>query len=146
MTLEIRLLQSFPGFRLDVDLTLPGGVSCLFGRSGSGKTSIVNAVAGLLRPESARIVLDGTPLHDLPPHRREVGYVFQDARLFPHLTVAENLTYGPRVRRRKPEGMDRIVELWASARFWRGGPARCRGARSNASRSAGRFCRGPGFF
>lgn len=111
MTLEIRLLQSFPGFRLDVDLTLPGGVSCLFGRSGSGKTSIVNAVAGLLRPESARIVLDGTPLHDLPPHRREVGYVFQDARLFPHLTVAENLTYGPRVRRRKPEGMDRIVEL-----------------------------------
>jgi molybdate transport system ATP-binding protein len=86
-------------------------VSCLFGRSGSGKTSIVNVVAGLLRPDSARIVLDGVALHDLPPHRREVGYVFQDARLFPHLTVAQNLTYGPRVRREAPQGMERIVDL-----------------------------------
>ena len=111
MTLEIRIAHAFPGFRLDVDLTLPGGLTSLFGRSGSGKTSIVNAVAGLLRPDQARIVLDGVALHDLPPHRREVGYVFQDARLFPHLTVAENLTYGPRIRRQRPQGMDRIVEL-----------------------------------
>lgn len=111
MTLEVHLRHGFPGFRLEVDLTLPGGVSCLFGRSGSGKTSIVNVVAGLLRPDAARIVLDGVPLHDLAPHRREVGYVFQDARLFPHLTVAQNLTYGPRVRRQPPQGMDRIVDL-----------------------------------
>jgi molybdate transport system ATP-binding protein len=111
MTLELRLAHAFPGFRLEVDLTLPGGLTCLFGKSGSGKTSIVNAVAGLLRPDEARIVLDGVALHDLPPHRREVGYVFQDARLFPHLTVADNLTYGPRVRRQRPQGMDRIVEL-----------------------------------
>lgn len=111
MTLEIHLRHAFPDFRLEVDLKLPQGVSCLFGRSGSGKTSIVNAVAGLLRPDSARIVLDGVALHDVPPHRREVGYVFQDARLFPHLTVAQNLTYGPRVRRLRPEGMDRIVGL-----------------------------------
>ena len=111
MTLEIRIVHPFPGFRLDVDLTLPGGLTCLFGKSGSGKTSIVNAVAGLLRPDQARIVLDGVALHDLPPHRREVGYVFQDARLFPHLTVAQNLTYGPRVRGHAPEGMDRIVGL-----------------------------------
>ncbi|WP_374431568.1 molybdenum ABC transporter ATP-binding protein [Tabrizicola sp.] len=111
MTLEIRIAHAFADFRLDVDLTLPGGLTCLFGKSGSGKTSIVNAVAGLLRPESARIVLDGVALHDLPPHRREVGYVLQDARLFPHLTVAQNLTYGPRVRRQPPQGMDRIVDL-----------------------------------
>lgn len=111
MTLEVRLRHDFPGFRLEIDLTLPGGLTCLFGRSGSGKTSIVNAVAGLLRPDHARIVLDGVALHDLPPHRREVGYVFQDARLFPHMTVAENLTYGPRVRGLRPEGMDRIVAL-----------------------------------
>lgn len=111
MTLEIRLAHAFPDFRLDVDLSLPGGLTCLFGKSGSGKTSIVNAVAGLLRPDQARIVLDGVALHDLPPHRREVGYVFQDARLFPHLTVAQNLTYGPRVRGHAPEGMDRIVGL-----------------------------------
>lgn len=111
MTLEIRLAHRFPDFRLEVDLTLPGGLTCLFGKSGSGKTSIVNAVAGLLRPDQARIVLDGVALHDLAPHKREVGYVFQDARLFPHLTVRENLTYGPRVRRQKPEGLDRIVAL-----------------------------------
>lgn len=111
MTLEIRLSHAFPDFRLEVDLTLPGGLTCLFGRSGSGKTSIVNAVAGLLRPDQARIVLDGVALHDLPPYRREVGYVFQDARLFPHLTVAQNLTYGPRVRRQQPRGLDRIVAL-----------------------------------
>lgn len=111
MTLDIHLRHAFPGLALEVDLTLPAGVNCLFGRSGSGKTSIVNAVAGLLRPDAARIVLDGMPLHDLAPHRREVGYVFQDARLFPHLTVAQNLTYGPRVRRQPPQGMDRIVAL-----------------------------------
>ena len=111
MTLEIRIAHRFAGFRLEVDLTLPGGLTCLFGRSGSGKTSIVNAVAGLLRPDAARIVLDGVALHDLPPHKREVGYVFQDARLFPHLTVARNLTYAARIRGLRPDGLDRIVEL-----------------------------------
>ncbi|MFM7444650.1 MAG: molybdenum ABC transporter ATP-binding protein, partial [Tabrizicola sp.] len=111
MTLDIHLRHAFPGFRLEVDMVLPGGLTCLFGRSGSGKTSIVNAVAGLLRPDEARILLDGSVLNDLPPHRRDVGYVFQDARLFPHLTVAENLTYGPRVRGRKVAGMGHVVEL-----------------------------------
>lgn len=111
MTLDIHLRHAFPDFRLEVDMVLPGGLTCLFGRSGSGKTSIINAVAGLLRPDEARIVLDGSVLNDLPPHRREIGYVFQDARLFPHLTVLENLTYGARVRRRKVAGLERIVEL-----------------------------------
>jgi molybdate transport system ATP-binding protein len=111
MTLDIHLRHTFPGFQLSVDMTLPGGLTCLFGRSGSGKTSIINAVAGLLRTDEARIVLDGSALNHLPPHQREVGYVFQDARLFPHLTVAENLTYGPRMRGRKVEGFDRIVDL-----------------------------------
>jgi molybdate transport system ATP-binding protein len=109
MTLELSLSHAFPDFRLDVDMVLPDGLTCLFGRSGSGKTSIVNAVAGLLLPDRARIVLDGLVLNDLPPHRRDIGYVFQDARLFPHLTVKDNLTYGPRVRGRKVEGFDRIV-------------------------------------
>lgn len=111
MTLDIHLRHVFPDFRLDVDMVLPGGLTCLFGRSGSGKTSIVNAVAGLLRPDDARVVLDGMVLNDLPPHLREVGYVFQDARLFPHMTVAENLTYAARIRRRKVEGQARVVEL-----------------------------------
>jgi molybdate transport system ATP-binding protein len=111
MTLRVRIGHRFPGFALDIDLTAPPGLTCLFGRSGSGKTTIINAVAGLIRPDRAEITLDGTPLHDLAPHRRRVGYVFQDARLFPHLTVAQNLAYGARVRRQPLRDLDRIVDL-----------------------------------
>jgi molybdate transport system ATP-binding protein len=111
MTLRVRLKHSFPGFEVDVDLTAPPGLTCLFGRSGSGKTTIINAVAGLLRPAHAEITLDGEALHHLPPHRRRVGYVFQDGRLFPHLTVTENLAYGARMRRLPLTEFDRIVDL-----------------------------------
>ena len=98
--LSVRLRHGFPGFTLDAGFDAPLGVTALFGRSGSGKTTIVNAVAGLLRPESGRIALDGVPLLDtarridMPRHRRRVGYVFQESRLFPHLTVRRNLLYG----------------------------------------------------
>jgi molybdate transport system ATP-binding protein len=111
MTLRVEISHRFPGFDLTVDLTAPPGLTCLFGRSGSGKTTIINAVAGLLRPDRATITLDGVALHDLAPHQRRVGYVFQDARLFPHLTVAQNLAYGARVRRIPVRDLDRIVEL-----------------------------------
>jgi molybdate transport system ATP-binding protein len=80
-----------------------GGVTALFGRSGAGKTSLINMIAGLLRPDQGRIELDGETLDDtarrihVPPHRRRIGYVFQDARLFPHLSVAQNLDYGRRM-------------------------------------------------
>jgi molybdate transport system ATP-binding protein len=111
MTLRVLIQHRFPGFAVDLDLTAPPGLTCLFGRSGSGKTTVINAVAGLFRPDRAEITLDGQPLHHLPPHRRRVGYVFQDARLFPHMTVAENLGYGARVRRRPLRDFDRIVGL-----------------------------------
>ncbi len=105
--LEVRVTHRFGGFALDVDFTAPAGVTALFGRSGSGKTSVVEAVAGLLRPDAGRIVSGGRVLYDsasgvdVPVHRRGVGYVFQDARLFPHLTVAENLAYAGRVAGRR---------------------------------------------
>jgi molybdate transport system ATP-binding protein len=82
-----------------------GGVTALFGRSGAGKTSLINMIAGLLKPDQGRIELDGETLDDtakrihVPPHRRRIGYVFQDARLFPHLSVAQNLDYGRRMNR-----------------------------------------------
>ena len=82
-----------------------GGVTALFGRSGAGKTSLINLIAGLLKPDQGRIELDGETLDDtakrihVPPHRRRIGYVFQDARLFPHLSVAQNLDYGRRMNR-----------------------------------------------
>lgn len=111
MTLDIRLCHRFPGFALDLAFAAPAGLTCLFGRSGSGKTSIINAVAGLLKADRAEIALDGQRLDHLPPHKRRVGYVFQDARLFPHLTVAQNLGYSARIRRRPMPEFDRIVGL-----------------------------------
>jgi len=118
MTLQVALQHRFAGFDLDVAFQAPAGVTALFGRSGSGKTTVINAVAGLLRPDRGEITADGAVLLDtarrvnLPPHRRRVGYVFQDTRLFPHLTVRQNLLYG---RWFAPAGpgpdCDRIVEL-----------------------------------
>lgn len=118
MSLTVTLQHRFAGFALDVAFTAPAGVTALFGRSGSGKTTVINAVAGLLRPDQGRITADGTVLLDtakgvnLPPHRRRIGYVFQDARLFPHLTVRQNLLYG---RWFAPRGSgvspDRITDL-----------------------------------
>jgi molybdate transport system ATP-binding protein len=106
--LEIVAERRLGDFRLDVQLSLPSqGVSALFGRSGSGKTSLVNMLAGLIRPDRGRIALDQTVLFDsdsgadVPPERRRLGYVFQEGRLFPHLSVRNNLLYG---HRRAPVG------------------------------------------
>src|SRR4029079_4052446 len=82
-----------------------GRVTGLFGASGSGKTSLVNMIAGLLRPDRGTIAIDGETLDDtakgihVPTWRRRIGYVFQDARLFPHLDVRQNLDYGRRMKR-----------------------------------------------
>lgn len=119
--IEIRLQHRFPGFTLDIDVTAPGGVTALFGRSGTGKSTVVNAVAGLLRPDRGRVVVGDRVLLDtdarqiIPPHRRRIGYVFQDARLFPHLTVRQNLTYGrffaPRGGRDPAPDAAEVIEL-----------------------------------
>ena len=119
MTLDIAIGHAFAGFTLDAVFSAPPGVTALLGRSGSGKTTIVNAVAGLFRPEKGRISVDGTVLFDgaggvfVPPHRRRMGYVFQDGRLFPHLTVAQNLAYGGWFAPRHAARIDprQIVEL-----------------------------------
>ncbi len=122
MTLRIALKHRFEGFSLDAAFDAPAGVTALFGQSGSGKTTVINAVAGLFRPDEGRIAADGVSLLDtgaglcLPPHRRRIGYVFQDARLFPHLTVRQNLLYGrwfaPTGSGAGPgTGVDRIVAL-----------------------------------
>jgi len=101
------------------------GVTALFGPSGSGKTSIVNMVAGLVTPDRGRISCNGTVLFDsasgvdLPPHRRGIGYVFQDGRLFPHMTVRQNLDYGRRMHRLPRDDAEeaRIVALLDIARL-----------------------------
>ncbi|SUZ33471.1 Maltose/maltodextrin import ATP-binding protein MalK [Roseibaca ekhonensis] len=117
--LDVSLRHKFAGFTLDAHFTAPAGVTVLFGRSGSGKTTIVNAVAGLLMPQTGRIAAGDWVLLDtdrtirLKPHKRRIGYVFQEARLFPHLTVRQNLAYGawfaPKSAPR--ESMSRVVEM-----------------------------------
>lgn len=117
--LTVALQHRFAGFTLDAAFDAPAGVTALFGRSGSGKTTIVNAVAGLLRPDAGRIVADGRVMFDraagifMPPQQRRIGYVFQDARLFPHLTVRQNLTYGARFAPSDATGpsLDAVVDL-----------------------------------
>lgn len=119
MTLSVSVNHRFEGFQLDVRFDAPPGVTVLFGPSGSGKTTLVNAVAGLLRPDRARIAADGFVLVDtatgrfLPPHRRRLGYVFQEGRLFPHLTVRQNLLYGRwfAPRDAHAESFDDVVEM-----------------------------------
>jgi molybdate transport system ATP-binding protein len=98
--LSVAVRHRFGSFVLDSAFDSAGGLTALFGRSGAGKTSLINAIAGLLRPEQGRVVVDGEVLTDIergvfvPARRRRIGYVFQEGRLFPHLTVRQNLLYG----------------------------------------------------
>jgi molybdate transport system ATP-binding protein len=98
--LSIAVKHRFGNFALDAAFDSEGGLIALFGRSGAGKTTLINAIAGLLRPDRGKIVVDGDVLTDtergvfVPARKRRIGYVFQEGRLFPHLTVRQNLLYG----------------------------------------------------
>ena len=96
--LELDVRCRLGAFALDVAFATGGGVTALFGRSGAGKSTVLNLIAGLARPDSGRIAVNGHTLYDsaagiaLPPHARRVGYVFQEGRLLLHLTVRHNLS------------------------------------------------------
>ncbi len=115
--IEARFKLDWPGFTLDVDLTLPGrGVTALFGHSGSGKTSLLRCIAGLEKPSCGRLVFKGKIWQDettwLPTHHRPIGYVFQEASLFPHLSILGNLRYGQkRSAGAGRVGLDAAIEL-----------------------------------
>ncbi|MBE7245547.1 MAG: molybdenum ABC transporter ATP-binding protein, partial [Actinomycetospora chiangmaiensis] len=106
MSIQVDVQLRRGAFALEAAFEAGPGLTALFGRSGSGKTTLIDLIAGLARPDRGRIVADGTVLVDmaartfLPPHRRRVGVVFQDARLFPHLSVRTNLGYGRALARR----------------------------------------------
>lgn len=117
--LSVAVRHRLGDFVLDAAFEAGGGLTALFGRSGAGKTSLINAVAGLIRPDRGRIVLDGDVLTDteagvfVPVRQRRIGYVFQEGRLFPHMTVRQNLLYGrwfaPKDGR--ADEVDHVVEL-----------------------------------
>lgn len=119
MSLEVDIAHPLAGFELRVAFEAPAGVTALFGQSGAGKTTVINAVAGLLKPQAGRIALSGETLFNaetrvnLPVHRRRLGYVFQDGRLFPHLSVRQNLTYGQRFAPRGSTGpsLEEVADL-----------------------------------
>lgn len=115
--IQARFQLKWPGFELDVDLDLPGrGLTALFGVSGSGKTSLLRCVAGLERAAHGRLIVQGDTWQSdqkwLPTHKRPLGYVFQEASLFAHLSVEDNLHYGlRRVRGGASSALDQAIEL-----------------------------------
>ena len=117
--LRVDVSRQLGDFVIEACFASDGRVTGLFGASGAGKTSLVNMIAGLLRPDRGTISIDGEMLDDTaerlhtPPHRRRIGYVFQDARLFPHLDVRQNLDYGRRMNRlaADPAEQTRVVDL-----------------------------------
>ena len=113
--LNINIEKQLGQLQLKVYTHLPlQGVTAVFGRSGAGKTSLVNLLGGLTTPDKGEISLGDTLLFkhktvNLPPEKRRIGYVFQEARLFPHYSVKGNLTYG--MRYKAPELFDKVVSL-----------------------------------
>ncbi len=140
MTIDVALRHRLGAFALDVAFGVKGqGVTALFGASGAGKTTVVNAIAGLLRPQEGRIVIDGEVVLDtamrcfVPASLRRTGYVFQDARLFPHLNVESNLQFGWRrcSPRADQAGFDEVVELLGLAPLLARKPMRLSGGEKN---------------
>ncbi|WP_375778290.1 molybdenum ABC transporter ATP-binding protein [Bradyrhizobium sp. ma5] len=117
--LRVDITKQLGEFSLTAAFTSEGRVTGLFGASGSGKTSLINTIAGLVRPDRGTIVIDGETVDDtaagihIPTYRRRIGYVFQDARLFPHLDIRQNLDYGRRMNglTEDPAQDKRVVDL-----------------------------------
>jgi molybdate transport system ATP-binding protein len=126
---------AFDTFKLAAQFTAGDGVTALFGPSGSGKTTIINLIAGLYRPDRGKISLSGLPLVDtemaifVPKHKRRMGLVYQDAQLFPHLTVEQNLHFGRWFAPRRADGIsaDAVIETLGIAGLLHRRPARLSG-------------------
>lgn len=131
MILDIDIKHEQGDFTLDARFQSDGRLTALFGPSGSGKTTLVNIIGGLLRPTAGRVVVNGRTLVDtergvfVPAHRRRIGYVFQEARLFPHLNVRQNLLFGRRFTPRRERvadfrdvtellGIGHLLDRWSS--------------------------------
>ena len=144
MSFDVNVWRRFGEVEVGARFMAAEGLTVLFGRSGAGKTSTLNMIAGLLRPDRGHVKVNGATLFDgtvdLPPERRRIGYIFQDGRLFPHKNVRGNLLYG--FNHTAPErSLDRLGRSGRVPRYRCAArpPAapRCRAARRSASRSAG---------
>jgi molybdate transport system ATP-binding protein len=135
MRLVVRVRHAFDRMTLDIAFETGAGLTALLGPSGAGKTSTLNVIAGLFAPESGLVTLDDVPLTDtargilVPPHERHIGYVFQESRLFPHLTVRQNLGFGRWFNRSRSNGVghDEVIDLLALEPLLHRGPAKLSG-------------------
>jgi molybdate transport system ATP-binding protein len=117
--LDVAVTKRLGTFELRASFVTSGRVTALFGPSGAGKTSLAGTIAGLVRPDAGHVRVGGTPLFDasagidVPPEQRAIGYVFQDARLFPHFDVERNLRFGLRRAGARPPvaHFDDVVDL-----------------------------------
>ena len=103
----VSIKTNISSFIINVDINLKEGINCFFGPSGAGKTSIINCIAGINKAKESKIIINGKTLEDtnknifVPTHKRNIGYVFQDSRLFPHLSIKNNLLYGLKLNHKK---------------------------------------------
>src|SRR5262245_52430784 len=119
MSLDVEIRHKAGAFALDVKLQFGAGLTALLGPSGSGKTTILNVIAGVLRPDQGRVRIDDEVVVDTatgvfrPAYRRSIGYVFQEPRLFPHLTVRQNLMFARWFRHHGPTGRsaEEVIDL-----------------------------------
>lgn len=134
--LDLKLAKQLGDFHVDVAFKAPDvGVTAFFGRSGAGKTSLINMVAGLVRPDRGYIAVNGKTLFDaakgihVPPEKRRMGYIFQDGRLFPHLSVKSNLTYGMHLTpsSKRHLALNDVVELLGIGHLLQRRPAKLSG-------------------
>ena len=120
--LAFRITKRYPGFSLECEADFESGVTAVFGPTGSGKTTLLECIAGLVTPDEGQIEALGKTIYSsatgtsVPPERRRFGYVFQDAALFPHMTVWDNIRYGYRLtpahrRRTEPEDLVQLFQL-----------------------------------
>jgi molybdate transport system ATP-binding protein len=124
MLLQVTVEHSFRQFTIAATFEAPAeGITVLFGPSGAGKSTVLAAIAGLIRTDGIHIALSGELLHRLPPERRRMGVVFQDGRLFPHMSVRENLLYGLKRAPAGPIFIDETLELLGLEKLQRRRPA-----------------------
>ena len=133
--LRVEVTKVLGSTTIEATFDSEGGVIALFGPSGAGKTSLINMIAGLMKPDRGRIEVDGEVLEDtarrvhVPAHLRRIGYVFQDSRLFPHMSVAQNLDYGRRMNGLPPDAAEqtRVAKLLDLERLRERRPGRLSG-------------------
>jgi molybdate transport system ATP-binding protein len=147
--LSKRLTNAENNFILDVEFDLPPGIAILFGASGAGKTTLLDCIAGLRTPDEGRIAIgdhvlfDGAQKIDLPVQRRQVGYVFQDLALFPHLTAQQNIAYGLAGENNRNERVGRILESFRISHLRRQQPTEISGGEQQRVALARTLVTGP---